>query len=459
MCTDTNDAPLAADPATCPRHRDLRFGEFLPYARTAFAFPSDGTTSWASLPVQSADGGLLILRPDQWGADVVRDIGDGGLMAAAFRDHSRATPGAGIDLIDTEQNTACIIATENAATSLTTYWDAQCGHTDTWKLFPRTLTLGARGQQSSRLYSLSEGGDVCVGPGGQPGGTYTGLVDYAYLATPFVFTSGKALVTIVERAYSDADAGAATSKEVLYFTREYGVTRWEAWQTPAKCLELYGPVHGPTVCTPTFTAPNCNGNASETDPVTDAGMVRSSCWDLTHARPFDVPYNPLTIAAGQGLVFSKNLLTSGDFARRTMAGWTVPPGGQLQTDLVQHPQLKNWHLDLVTPVGTGAATASSSLFQDVSLQTLRGPATLYFGGLLRAERPSTAAVVLFLFDQTGVVTSRVVSAQLDTGFAHVGGALAWDFTAQPIVTARLQVYPGALGTRYGVDELYLTPTR
>ena len=124
------------------------------------------------------------------------------------------------------------------------------------------------------------------------------------------FKSGKALTAIRSDHFAAANLKQAeNSFERNYFTREYGLTRWEAWQTLAYCQKTLGKADAR--CRPADPANPWHGRCTELkEPTTGlAGVaqlggqawVRIFCRDQTHYIPLNRPQLFLSPKVGRGL--------------------------------------------------------------------------------------------------------------------------------------------------------------
>jgi hypothetical protein len=205
VCVNDLDQQIAGDPATCAKHRDLKFKEFIPYIRPNNILSVSNQTR-ADFPVQGNDGNYLVASPyDRGGAFSGYAFGDWDVNASD-----------GGELIETKGEFSSYISTKD--TSGSQEWVNQsCVADDPWGLFPMKMVKGENG---NKIFQLSD--DKCKTIKPKP--TF-----WSYEKDPFTYTSGKKLYSIIVTHYED-EISKNPNIEVHYFTREYGLTRWESWQ-------------------------------------------------------------------------------------------------------------------------------------------------------------------------------------------------------------------------------------
>ena len=235
VCVDAAGRAIAGDPATCARHRDLRIGEPQRYLLTDLDRAS-GTTFQASssVPVLGTNGRTMVL--------LIKNL------AGSFRPDYRFSFAPGrdaFDLVDISHSRfastvrtfdgGCFDQILSRNGSRRTLADRSGG----WILFPlRPRPDSWPRQQSMKLTTyrmqLTPKKGMCASNQG------AGVTAWEKPA-PYTFESGKSLRAIRTDHFAAADlAQAENSFERSYFTREYGLTRWEAWQTLAYCQKTLG---------------------------------------------------------------------------------------------------------------------------------------------------------------------------------------------------------------------------
>ncbi len=104
---------------------------------------------------------------------------------------------------------------------------------------------------------------------------------------PFTFESGKTLQTIMTEHHAHFDLALTNNAiETMFFTREYGLSRWEAWIPLARCMHEHGPAN--PACFPHSPANILRGrcNPSGGKAIRDGKpWVRVDCRDDTFYVP------------------------------------------------------------------------------------------------------------------------------------------------------------------------------
>lgn len=305
VCVDGSDRALPSDPATCPRKRNLKVGEGLFYILTDYdSATGQSFQATSSIPVRGANGKLLIL--------IVKSLE--GSFGTGYTFNFRPERDA-FDLIDVSNSKyASIIRTFDGGCfdqvfshdgSRTTLANRAGG----WILFPLESAPGAwpRVQSVNHMtyrMQLSDRGEACRD------NHASGLTRWVNPALT-IFESGKSLIAIRSDHFASGNLDQAeNSFERNYFTREYGLTRWEAWQTLAYCQKTLG-VSSPR-CRPEDPANPWLGRCTKLKDETTGhpgsaiiggqSWVRVMCRDQTHFIPlrFQQKFLNGMIANGSG---------------------------------------------------------------------------------------------------------------------------------------------------------------
>lgn len=235
VCIDARDKVQPDDPATCARHRNVKIGEKVPYLLTDLDAATGQTfQAVSSIPVQGSDGSPLVL--------VVKSLQ--GSFGPDYEFNFKPARDA-FDLIDVSKSRyasivrtfdgGCFDQVFSRAGSRRTLADRAGG----WILFPAGAdTTDWPASQSVRHMTyrmqLADRGAACRDNQAQ------GLTTWAK-PSPTLFESGKRLLAIRSDHFAAEDlTQAENSFERNYFTNEYGLTRWEAWQTLAYCQKTLG---------------------------------------------------------------------------------------------------------------------------------------------------------------------------------------------------------------------------
>ena len=365
VCVDAANRAVAGDPAHCPRHRKLKIGEPIPYRRV-------DAGNWQALtayPVEGPGGEWRAMAEKVFGGnDTTGSYGDLGVRS-------------GYDLLEVGEDFVSGIRTSDPGGGDQIFWrTAACDRTNGWIFFPPGLGPGERGQTRSTLKITKGPSTRC--PRDQLGSIGPDFTTWERPAEPVRYTSGKLLDSIVSLHFAYGDPADRShdddSMEKFYFTREYGYSRWEAWQTPAGCARRTGAAGlDPVEACRLSPAEQCNGPNSAT--YFGKLYIRLDCRDSTFfVTDADRPFDPLVNDAAPGDVASRNRLANGTFADGA-SGWdaspaatprrearsnnavlALPPGGRLEQDFI------------LPETGSGAAEA---LRWGATLAGDRGPAT------------------------------------------------------------------------------------
>ena len=281
VCTDAQGQPQPGDPASCARHRDAAPGDAISYLLTDLDRPSGQTfQAISSIPVVGSDGGTLIL--------VVKSLQ--GSFTPDYRFNFDPKRDA-FDLIDTGKSRfASIVRT----------FDGGCGdqvfsHSGSrqtlaeraggWILFPASADPATwPASQSLRHMTfrmqLADRGLACRD------NQALGLTTWARPAAT-LFESGKQLIAIRSDHFAAEDLSQAeNSFERNYFTREYGLTRWEAWQTLAYCEKTLG--SGDVRCQPENVANPWHGRCvnlkEKTTQRSGVAIIGNQTWVRVQCR-------------------------------------------------------------------------------------------------------------------------------------------------------------------------------
>ncbi len=409
VCVDARDEPTADDPVACPastRRRNLAPGEILRYAR------EDQTHTQRSLSFPSWNSGTKSF----WYVATF-DFGSSGVLT--FEQFDDGTDG--YDLIEADGPLVSIPQTRDPGGD---HWfvTTDCRKEDGWLLFPSDIALGAANGRALAEIAGSEEPLQC------PAGYTVAMNAYFYPNGPFRYTGGQVLESIITSHFDVDDLPKVQHMERMYFTKEYGKTRWESWDRNGKPDGL-----------------GCNG--ADTDPDLP-GLVRTACRDWTFIKRADA-LQPLQWPILAGLSHG-NLLENADFGRRNVDGWQRLPNTDWNAAL---PNAQSAHLALAC---ANDPCASASLFQDVAVesrQRLAPDAEISFGGRFAASDAGQMTLVVFQLGANGAILaketvaieasqeSRLVSSRVTV----VNGALI----------LRFQVYLLTPGVEFRVDDLWM----
>lgn len=271
VCVDSNNVAYDQDPFSCPSNRrNIAIGEPSPYIMTDFDRQNGATyMATTSFPVLSTDGKTEIL--------VSKNL-QGNFNADFIFNFSE--PRDGYDLIDTYYS---------GYTSIVRTSDGNCydqlfsryfrtGPISTraggWVMFPRLVapsTWTTTNQVSNQTYKfqLSQG---------RPGCSNSDSLGVTYWNAPttYEFESTKQLLAIrTDHFASSSLSQSDNALERFYFTREYGLTRWEAWMPQSRCFTQFGASN--PICRPDAPDYPLNGRCSRMN-VSASGYAGLDFW-------------------------------------------------------------------------------------------------------------------------------------------------------------------------------------
>lgn len=412
VCVDAKDLPLPTDPVTCPRsRRKLKVGEPLPYHKVDF---TEGQIS-DSYPIADGNGISQGVQTYFYVSDLTTN--------PLFPDRVHFNPeNGGYNILGADQENVYFRGTFDQGGGWQPWWTGDCRAAG-WLLFPsgqRAFTPGAKP-------SPTQNAATCRGRIN----TAASTVEWSH-APQQRYESGKVLDTLRVAHFAPGHA----SVESNYFTREYGVTRWEAWrQGTGKTSEVVrlqcpmGP-HEITLHGKQFYMADCHDWS--------VIMPLSTPWDPNGRSPID-PHAPTWPI--DPLYTSSNWLQNG-YLPAQPDGACDPSAWTISSNL-----LLSW-MDAAPWSGNGNCTAvvtavsasgTDGLGQDIAPRA--GDARLSFGSLLWAPRGSgQAAISLAELDAEGrEIASAVIRVNL---------------TRRPqMFTSQLQLSGRASSLRYKIVPL------
>lgn len=312
VCIDANNSVIAGDPAVCPLSRNVRIGEKVPYVMTDydrrsgaryqgnFSYPTvgeDNTLKIVWVKQLTGEGRPTIDANYQYSFNETRDANDIIDVSDTFISAIRTTdPGC----FDQKFSTA----TPDGQTSK---------RTNGWRFMPSAALPVSVGlvTHTVKIDSLST-----PRPVGCNGGLGLNVLTVYQPPQPITFESGRTLMSIQTAHVADANFDNTNNAiEKFFFTREYGVTRWEAWIPQGKCIQERGNdascfplerdnrLHG--LC-PT-RVPNQDGSFNPAAPFTSlpgyvvlgvTPYVRIDCRDASNYMAINTPAFPIDATTG-----------------------------------------------------------------------------------------------------------------------------------------------------------------
>jgi hypothetical protein len=445
-CADASNTLVAADPYYgCPpgtTERDIQIGEALPYInhdQPQTGHP-DGYQRRDAYPVLDKLGNSLVVNAMDFGYD--RPYGT-----------FEAGDGDGYDLLTIRNGWVSAAGTRDGGGYSQTFYGSGCTPYNGWIFFPTSflqgLGAGSSGQtsvairddyweQSSQNWPGICNSFSCFNRSTitnwefKPAFAFGGLNDAAV----------KTMDTIVStHGYSNSSTFVTNgSLEVFYFTKQYGVTRWEAWAPAAQ--------NKPLQPFPTCSGPNQMMYAGI--PFT---LVDCRDWSVTivGAAPEALPPWPIP---------HMNLLANFHFTGSTNS-WTKSGANTVATtqrsttpnDTRFGPGVSYLSLGC----GGGVCQPSQRIYQDIPIATIQ-PGLAYDFAVSAVSHGSMAGTLSVNLDQ---VTSRGTVLHSDSFAFNVPTAfrsyadttsvyLAATFDSAKTTTP-ISILPGAAALRFSIS--------
>lgn len=415
VCVATDGSLLADDPWDgCPAGavaRDLRVGEPLPYHRH-------------DQPGPGAPRGYQ--RKDSFPRAEGRAV-----HSFDFAPFGEFNPDRdGYDVSESDGDFVSIIGTRDPTGLAQTFYGSGCRLDDAWLLLP-TAGFTAAGSRVATLALVGWERASRAFPGPCPSRYDSAYTDWAPRRFTFGGVNGapaKALDAIVVNHYGGRDAATADHIERFYFTRAYGLTRWERWENNRGTARQEG----------------CVGATAE------GPFRRVDCRDWTQVFAEPLPYPS---GAWPTPYARSNLLRNHDFGAGTVDAWArigASTSGAMTNWSVIDDSDGGHHLATNC---AGACSPGQGLYQDVPRGDLSG--AYRFGARLWAEGEGDVEVVVFQRDSAARIVQRdAVTARLTRSQQRVRSP---SFTVAAGVTQlRFTVYLNTSATVH-VDDAWVAP--
>lgn len=219
VCDNGSGGHTNADPYTCPSTaRKLQIGEALPYHKW------DGTTAATaaqisdSYPIKDLFGRTRVVQMEYFDSQ-------SSFVNPAFDAGYPGPPGlSGYDLLIADGSYVSAAGTYDPGAGWQPLWNTTgCSLSDSWIFAPKALSIPfGQGSQTSTLGTAPQCPPI--------GGVNTAYTVWNYYSGYNQYESGKPLNTVKSWHFAGNNVN-ATSLEVFYFTKQYGKTRWEAWDS------------------------------------------------------------------------------------------------------------------------------------------------------------------------------------------------------------------------------------
>ena len=399
VCLDSNSKPTADDPSTCSFSRDLLPGEPLPYIKHDRDTQSHQIFQLSnSFPLLHSDGTVRVAQTLDFAHH------GAGVSKVEFVQFDRNYDGYNANQASTRF--VSIVGTADPSGGIQYMVADQpkgvggCTSLDAWGMWNRQW-LANQSQiprhkrvSSSNLFELNIMRDSLPNiPNASNCPSFMNAAFTSYELKPsMTFSSGRILNDVlVEFHFAGVNESVARSGERQFFTREFGLTRWEAWvKSPGAAPSQFCGAESPD------PPPNDSPAASSTHDETNLSWTMVDCRDWSYLsldpdggyRPQRLPIAPFLIAGG-------NLLDNGDFGHgiEDVGMWRVGEGGLIK--LVQNMSSSNVALNVTNTQLHDTDTNNDNVpddnipivFQDVSVPSkwLSAGHAIAFGGQVWKE--------------------------------------------------------------------------
>jgi hypothetical protein len=445
VCADASNTLAAVDPyGGCPpgtTERDIQVGERLPYLNHDQPQPGrpDGFQRRDNYPLLDKSGNPLAVGAMDFGYD--RPYGT-----------FEAGDGDGYDLLTSRNGWVSASGTRDGGGYSQTFYGSGCTPYNGWIFFPTTflqsLTAGSSGQAPTTLTD-----DYWEESSQNWPGTCNSFTHFdSSTITSWQFKPGfafgglngapvKTMDTIVStHGYSNSPTFITSGAlEVFYFTKQYGVTRWEAWAPTAQ--------NRPPQQTPTCSGPNVmtyNGI-----PFT---LVDCRDWSMTivGAASESVPTWPVP---------DTNLLANFHFTGSTNS-WTKSGSKTIATALRSTTPDDTRFGPGVSYLSLGCGGSicqpSQRIYQDIPIANIKAGLLYDFAisAVSHGATPGTVSVTLDQVNNRGsVLHSDSFTVSVPAAFRSYTDAnsvyLAATFEAAT-TTAPITIQSGATALRFGI---------
>lgn len=307
-----------AGPCTGGATRDLQVGERLPYHRSDL-----NGFNWAdSWPIHDPDGVSIAIH-SKFFTDALNT--DPRFPNSVHWDPLRGS----YDVYGSDGTTVFARGTGDSTNFWSPWWDETC-QAKAWASFPDGPSAFAYGGGTTQI--AAAGLPDCSVP------IQHGTSNHYWNYGPYTYVNGRTLNTIYS-VHKNSNAN-----EDFYYTREYGVTRWEAWST--------------TPGTPASVQANCP-NIPYSKMIDGVMRYLNHCHDWTVIVPVAGGWSPFDMS-GSALQWPIDpLYTNGNILQNTHFGGPPSPGASPSCNvapwtITSPPQILNWNWQTgVSPMSGG----------------------------------------------------------------------------------------------------------
>jgi hypothetical protein len=447
VCLDTSGRVTAEDPVTCPGWaRKLQPGERLPYHK------------W-DLPEQS----VLAQISDSY--PVADLFGRTRVVSTFFFTRAGTVPffapgntsdgSSAYDLVITDGAYASIAGTYDQGAGWQPFWrNSQCSLADSWVVAPRNRSVPFG--QGETVTTLTAGFPQCP----TVDRFSRSLTRWNYYPN-YTYQSGKSLNTIKSWHFSQGSTN-SDAIEVFMFTKEYGKTKWEAWQRASSTVTGPDPI----------SVQRCGVG-------TDNGVARygtttyylAACHDWTFIFPADnggwdpANFHIDPLYTSQNLLRNTHMQCTDSSGRarpcgqsgslcRTIAPWNRL--GDLNWAFNQNPQSPRESANCSLLFSIPSAFSGQSVYQDT---TPSSHLHYSFGAALRAPLTTGQTYPLTLvvheISSAGtVLATHPVSVNAEKSYRFFKGS----FTKHPYAASfRFEVYVQGTNVEYEITDAWIAP--
>lgn len=442
-------AVTAEDPVTCPgRARKLQIGETLPYHKWDMPTQSNLAQISDSYPIADLYGRTRVVQNFYFTRDDAIPVFWPG------------NPESGIsayDLAVTDGNYASAAGSYDSGGGWQPFFsNAQCSIADSWITAPKNLEVPFT--QGQAITTLTGTFPQCP----TVDGFATSLTVWNYYPA-YLYQSGKTLNSIKSWHFG-GDSLNSNAIEVFLYTKEYGKTRWEAWQSSNERSQPdpvavercgVGTTNGVAIFDrTTYYLAACH-DWTFIFPAADGGWNPAQF----HIDPFYNSINLLKNTHMQCTDQSGRARTCGlqNNRCRTIVPWER--FGDLNWAFNQNPQAprESSNCSLLFSIPT-PPTGAQAVYQDTA-PIDRAHSDFTFGVALRAPLSSGPTyplyVIVFELDASGAqLAQHVVNVSAQKNYRIFKGS----FTRHPnAYTFRFQINPDAMNTEFEMTDAWIAP--
>ncbi len=441
VCVDDADVAIFGDPALCPSsRRKLRIGEALPYHKV----DTGGYQISDSFPIASADGSTKGVQTYFFTEDLNKD--------PLFPNQPfQYQPHGGYNILGADSGWAFFRGTSDPGRYWSPWWAAGC-QTKGWRLFPNNTTAFSYGNNTHGV--TTDPNCPSSVPTNNATLEWTLYSNYNFVVSATDPTKNRSLDTLAGYHFAK-DGSIFSDLEISFFTREYGATRWEAWEKDVPSASVQqsmnarcpGVAHQATFHNATYYMHDCRNWTTVIAP------LNGQPWDPDGAAAANANVrrwgvDPLYTGANY-------LQNTHQAAPCTDANWQVinsPTTVQLGTATGEP-----WEMGNCVRTIKSSATPAGAYYQQIAAPPMRA-APYRFGITAWKQTPADATsanlrMEIIQRSSTGALVGHqlIDAATIDTPRWFEG-----EFTRAPNATQVIfALYPDAPDVEFGVTGAYI----